>query len=226
MKLIYSGKTKDVYQLENGNVQLKFKDDVTGKDGKFDPGENAVGLTIDGMGNYNVKVTNFFFSKLKENGIKTHFISMDEANDTMEVVKCRPFGKGVEVIHRNYAYGSFLRRYGLYAKAMDPLDNYVEVTLKDDERQDPPITEDGLIALNIMTADEYESLKESTIKIAELITKILKEKDITLVDIKFEFGVDKDGNVLLIDEIAGGNMRAFKDGKQLDPIELSKLILA
>ena len=47
MEKIYEGKTKDVYKLENGNVLLKFKDDVTGKDGVFDPGENAVGLTID-----------------------------------------------------------------------------------------------------------------------------------------------------------------------------------
>ena len=49
-KLVYSGKTKDVFALENGNYLLKFKDDVTGKDGKFDPGENAVGLTIEGVG--------------------------------------------------------------------------------------------------------------------------------------------------------------------------------
>ena len=44
MKKIYEGKTKDVYSLENGNVMLKFKDDCTGKDGVFDPGENSVGL--------------------------------------------------------------------------------------------------------------------------------------------------------------------------------------
>lgn len=45
-KLRYSGKTKDVFALDNGNYELKFKDDVTGKDGVFDPGENAVGLSI------------------------------------------------------------------------------------------------------------------------------------------------------------------------------------
>ena len=44
MKKIYEGKTKDVFSLENGNVMLKFKDDCTGKDGVFDPGENSVGL--------------------------------------------------------------------------------------------------------------------------------------------------------------------------------------
>ena len=47
MEKIYEGKTKTVYSLENGNVLLKFKDDCTGKDGVFDPGENTVGLTIE-----------------------------------------------------------------------------------------------------------------------------------------------------------------------------------
>ena len=55
MKKLYEGKTKDVYQLENGNVLLKFKDDCTGKDGVFDPGENSVGLTIEGIGKANLK---------------------------------------------------------------------------------------------------------------------------------------------------------------------------
>ena len=50
MELVYKGKTKDVYKLEDGNVLLKFKDDVTGEDGVFDPGANTVGLTIEGAG--------------------------------------------------------------------------------------------------------------------------------------------------------------------------------
>ena len=57
MKLTYAGKTKDVYALENGNVLLKFKDDCTGKDGVFDPGENSVGLTIDGIGKANFQTS-------------------------------------------------------------------------------------------------------------------------------------------------------------------------
>ena len=53
-KLVYTGKTKDVFALDNGNYLLKFKDDCTGKDGVFDPGENSVGLTIDGVGDVNL----------------------------------------------------------------------------------------------------------------------------------------------------------------------------
>ena len=55
-KLVYTGKTKNVYALENGNYLLKFKDDCTGKDGVFDPGENSVGLTIDGVGDVNLRI--------------------------------------------------------------------------------------------------------------------------------------------------------------------------
>ena len=74
MKKLYAGKTKDVYELENGNVLLKFKDDCTGKDGVFDPGENTVGLTIDGIGKENLKVSIYYFELLKQAGIKTHYL--------------------------------------------------------------------------------------------------------------------------------------------------------
>ena len=61
MEKLYTGKTKDVYKLENGNVLLKFKDDCTGKDGVFDPGENTVGLTIEGIGKANLKSSIYYF---------------------------------------------------------------------------------------------------------------------------------------------------------------------
>lgn len=77
MKKIYSGKTKDVYELDNDNVLLKFKDDVTGKDGVFDPGENQVGLTIEGAGRSAVRMTKFFYEKLNAMGLNTHFVSAD-----------------------------------------------------------------------------------------------------------------------------------------------------
>ena len=86
MQKIYTGKTKDVYQLENGNVLLKFKDDCTGKDGVFDPGENTVGLTIDGIGKENLKTSIYYFDLLKEAGIKTHYVSANIEEGTMEVL--------------------------------------------------------------------------------------------------------------------------------------------
>ena len=61
MNIVYSGKTKDVYALDNGNYLLKFKDDVTGTDGVFDPGASTVGLTIEGAGKAGLRLTKFFF---------------------------------------------------------------------------------------------------------------------------------------------------------------------
>ena len=93
MKKIYEGKTKDVYSLDNGNVLLKFKDDCTGKDGVFDPGENSVGLTIEGIGKANLETSIHYFELLKEAGIKTHYVSANLEEATMEVLPAECFGK-------------------------------------------------------------------------------------------------------------------------------------
>ena len=114
MEKIYQGKTKDVYKLENGNVLLKFKDDCTGKDGVFDPGENTVGLTIEGIGKANLQTSVYYFEMLKNAGIKTHYVSADIDNATMEVLPATVFGHGLEVICRLVATGRFIRRYGEY----------------------------------------------------------------------------------------------------------------
>lgn len=100
MKKIYEGKTKDVFSLDNGNVLLKFKDDCTGKDGVFDPGENAVGLTIEGIGKANLETSVHYFELLKEAGIKTHYVSANVEEATMEVLPATVFGHGLEVICR------------------------------------------------------------------------------------------------------------------------------
>ena len=93
MEKIYQGKTKDVYSLDNGNVLLKFKDDCTGKDGVFDPGENSVGLTIEGIGKANLQTSVYYFELCKKAGIKTHYVSADIENATMEVLDAECLGK-------------------------------------------------------------------------------------------------------------------------------------
>lgn len=224
MKLTYQGKTKDVYQRQDGNYVLKFKDDVTGVDGVFDPGANTVGLSIEGAGKAGLKLTTYFFEQLNKQGIPTHFIDSHIDEQTMTVKPASVFGKGLEVICRYRAVGSFLRRYGLYAEENQPLDAFVELTLKDDGREDPPITKDALAMLDILTKEEYETLKTLTQQIAGVIKDELAKKDIELYDIKFEFGRDQEtGDILLIDEISGGNMRAYKDGEYIEPLTLEKL---
>lgn len=225
-KLIYTGKTKDVYSLENGNCLLKFKDDCTGKDGVFDPGENSVGLTIDGVGDVNLRMSIYFFEKLNAAGIRTHYVSADLNDTTMEVLPAKVFGKGLEVICRHKAVGSFIRRYGDYIENGADLPDYVEMTFKDDAKGDPLVTKDALVALGIMTDEQYEDIKAMTQKITRIVADDLKEKDLILYDIKFEFGYDPEGKVMLIDEIASGNMRVYKNGEYIDPMTLSELFFA
>ena len=224
LKLLYTGKTKNVYELPNGNCLLLFKDDCTGKDGVFDPGENSVGLTIEGVGDVNLRMSIYYFEKINAAGIKTHYISADLANTTMEVVPVKPFGKGLEVICRNKAVGSFLRRYSDYIEEGADLPSYVEMTFKNDEKGDPLVTGEGLAALGVMSPEMFESMKEQTLKITKIVADDLKSIGLDLWDIKFEFGYNN-GEVILIDEIASGNMRVYKDGKIVDPVELTKLIL-
>ncbi len=225
-KLVYTGKTKNVYALDNGNYLLKFKDDCTGKDGVFDPGENSVGLTIEGVGDVNLRMSIYFFEKVNAAGIRTHYVSADLAQTTMEVLPAKVFGHGLEVICRHKAVGSFIRRYGDYIESGADLPAYVEMTFKDDAKGDPLVTKDGLIVLGIMTGEQYDRIKEMTQQITKIVADDMKEKGLVLYDIKFEFGYDADGNVMLIDEIASGNMRVYKDGEYIDPMTLSKLFFA
>ncbi|ARJ39263.1 phosphoribosylaminoimidazolesuccinocarboxamide synthase [Sporosarcina ureae] len=226
MKLTYSGKTKDVYRLEDGHVLLKFKDDVTGEDGVFDPGANTVGLTIEGAGKSGLRMTKYFFEKLEEQNVPTHYIDADLDEVTMTVKPATVFGKGLEVICRYRAVGSFLRRFGAYAEEGQVLDAYVEVTLKDDERQDPPVSEDALAQLHILTHEEYATLKELTKQISEVVRKEMAEKGLELYDIKLEFGRDPERNIMLIDEISGGNMRVYRGDTYIEPMELEKILFS
>ena len=225
MKKLYTGKTKDVYELENGNVLLKFKDDCTGKDGVFDPGENSVGLTIEGIGKENLKTSIYYFELLKKAGIKTHYVNANIEESTMEVLPGKVFGHGLEIICRLVATGSFIRRYGEYIEDGTKLEGgYVECTFKNDAKGDPLVTAEGLAALGVMSYEMFNQMKAQTLAITKIIAEDLASIGLELWDIKYEFGYNKD-EVILIDEIASGNMRVYKDGVIVDPIELTKLIL-
>ena len=166
-----------------------------------------------------------FFNTLKQAGIKTHYVSANIDDATMEVLPGKVFGHGLEVICRLVATGSFIRRYGEYINDGTPLEGgYVECTFKNDEKGDPLVTKEGLVALGVMSGELFESMKEQTLKITNIIASDLKKIGLDLWDIKFEFGYNN-GEVILIDEIASGNMRVYKDGKIVDPIKLTELIL-
>ena len=223
MRKVYTGKTKDVFALEGGNYLLKFKDDCTGKDGVFDPGENSVGLTIEGVGDVNLRMSIYFFEKLNAAGIRTHYVSANLQDTTMEVLPAKVFGHGLEVICRNKAVGSFIRRYGEYIEDGADLPSYVEMTFKNDAKGDPLVTKEGLVVLGVMTESQYDDIAAMTRRITAVVAEEMEKRGLVLYDIKFEFGYDEKGQVMLIDEIASGNMRVYKDGKYIDPMTLSKL---
>src|SRR5690606_171169 len=162
----------------------KIKDEVTGEDGVIDQGANTVGLTIEGMGKSGLRLTKFFFEKLYGMDIPTHYVDSDIENATMTVLPAEMFGRDVEVICRDRAVSSFLSRYGLYVSEGQPLDSYVEVTLKDDLRNDPLITDDALEMLNIMTKEEYMILVNLTKDIGKVVKEELEKKGLELYDIK------------------------------------------
>src|SRR5690606_5722107 len=135
---------------------------------------------MEGAGQAGLRLTKFFFEKINEAGIPTHYVDSDIEEATMTVTPAAVFGHGLEVICRYRAVGSFLRRYGLYAKEGQPLDAFVEVTVKDDERQDPPISQSALEQLGILSAEEYETLEKLTKQISELVKDELSKKGIEL----------------------------------------------
>lgn len=226
MNLLYKGKTKDVYENNSSQIILKFKDDATGEAGVFDPGANTVGLQIPGSGKSALRVTTYYFEKIKkETDIPTHFISANLNEALMTVTNAEMFGNGLEVICRYRAVGSFLRRYAAYCEEGEPLNALIEITIKDDEREDPPISRDAIIELGLLNKTDYETIKEMTKQISNLVKDDLFSKGLELYDIKLEFGRDKQtGKIILIDEISGGNMRVYKNGVIVEPIDLADIL--
>ena len=225
MKLIKEGKTKNVYALPDGNYLLKLKDDATGKDGKFDPGENQVGLSIEGLGKKSLELTRHYFEKLNALGVPTHYVESDPVGVTMTVRPAEFFGNGgLELICRLRAVGSFYKRYGGYVKEGEKLDYLVEFTLKDDGRGDPPASKSTLVELGICTEAEAETLRALTKKITAVIREDLADNGVELYDIKLEFG-KVNGEIALIDEISGGTMRCYHNGRLLAPTEINGFVI-
>lgn len=221
-KMIVQGKTKDVFLQENGRLRLYFKDTVTGREGEIDPGADEVLGEIGGKGNASLRLSTYFFNLLHTFGLPTHFISAHPEENSMIVRRANSFN--LEVICREKAYGSFIRRYGHYVQEGTPLPSLVEFTLKDDARGDPLITEDALIALKILSREVIRFLKHTTRRAASLIQSDLLRKGLELIDIKLEFG-EIDGQVIIIDEISGDSMRVMKRNRILAAKELCNLIL-
>ncbi|NPA17359.1 phosphoribosylaminoimidazolesuccinocarboxamide synthase [Persephonella sp.] len=204
---LYEGKAKIIYATdEPDKVIAYYKDSATA----FDAVKKA---TIQGKGELNNKIASFFFSLLNEKGIPTHFIKqLSDREMLIYRVEIIP----VEVVVRNIAAGSIVRRLGIPEKTkFDP--PLVEFYLKNDELHDPIICEQHIYAMDLAKPEEVAKMKELALKVNEILKEFMEKQGIILVDFKLEFG-RKNGEIVLADEISPDTCRFWdaKTGESLD----------
>ncbi|KAB7672436.1 phosphoribosylaminoimidazolesuccinocarboxamide synthase [Bacillus sp. B1-b2] len=197
--LLYEGKAKRVYQTSDENiVWLEYKDSATAFNGEKK-------ATINGKGRLNNEITSLLFQKLKDFGIPSHFVErLSETEQLVKKVDIIP----LEVVVRNLAAGSFSKRLGI-EEGLPLSKPLVEFYYKDDSLGDPLITEDHIEELKLASKEEVEFLKIKALEVDEVLIRFFSELGIILVDYKLEFGIDKDGNILLADEISPDTCRLW-----------------
>ena len=204
MTQIIQGKVKTVFETSEPNqVLIQYEDKVTAGNGrKVDFPE--------GKGEVCCKISEFLFKKLEERGIPTHYISTVPVSimccKRVEIIP-------IEVVVRNIAAGSIVRQTTLEEGQIInwPL---VEFYLKDDEKDDPLLTEDRVKLMGY--GDEIRLLQQQAREINAILKETFNNIGLTLVDFKLEFGYDTEGNLLLADELSPDGMRLWKDGKSFD----------
>ena len=203
MKIVYEGKAK--YLAEGpkpGTLLMVFKDTVTAGDG-------AKRAELPGKGSLCKGISSVLFLHLHEHGIPTHYLGETEEGLLVRQVRIIP----LEVVVRNLATGSIVRRLGLEkGKPFSP--PLFELFYKNDALHDPFICEDHAVMLGLATKEEIARLRELALKANQVLYDFFAGRGFTLVDIKFEFGYDPDGNLVLADEISPDTFRLWKTGTQ------------
>ena len=235
-KLLYRGKTKDVFAEESPGpferVRFVFTDRVTLNDqGVVDPGGNNVAeATVKGQAEACLKMTSAIFRELSEKGFATHMVSYDLAGLSMVVKKANLFSPGLEWVGRWVATGSFVRRYSSIPSCRDGfrLPSPVwEITLKDDSAGDPLIAPSAITALGLMDPATLENLLAANDRVMRALREMFSARGLDLWDIKIEWGLDGNGQPLLIDEVSPGCCRAFKEGagERVTGLELAEYFI-
>lgn len=206
-ELLYEGKAKKVFLTQKENVYIvEYKDDATAFNGEKKD-------VIAGKGPINNQVSSILFSFLEEKGIPTHFLeNIDKRHMRVKAVKIIP----LEVIVRNVSAGSFSRRLGVKEGSLlkKPV---LEFCLKDDALGDPLINEDHVLALELATKEEIQTIKKYAQEINAHLSAFFKARNLLLVDFKLEFGIFE-GSVILADEISPDTCRLWdkKTGEKRD----------
>ncbi len=208
LKQRYEGKAKKVFATNDPELFIvAYKDDATA----FNAQKKG---TILNKGIVNNAVTAKIFAMLEAKGIPTHFIKkLNEREQLVRAVKIIP----VEVIVRNFAAGSFAKRYGVDEGC--PLEpTVVEWCYKSDVLSDPPMNDDTAIALGWATAAELSELRELSLKINSLLSEFFRVRSLRLIDFKLEFGRTASGDIVLADEISPDTCRLWdsRSGERLD----------
>lgn len=207
-KFLYEGKAKKIYATDDPDkVIVYYKDDATAGNGEKKG-------TIADKGIINNELTSYLFEMLASQGVKTHFIEkLNEREQLCWKLDIVP----LEVITRNIIAGSMAKRLGLEEGTM-PKKMIQEFSYKDDDLGDPLINSDHAVAIGAATEEEVAEILEVTAKINQILSDAFKKEGILLVDFKIEFGRDKDGNLMLADEITPDTCRLWdaETKKKLD----------
>ncbi|MBL0847434.1 phosphoribosylaminoimidazolesuccinocarboxamide synthase [Mammaliicoccus fleurettii] len=199
MSLLYEGKAKRVFNTEQeGILRIEYKDEVTA-------GNGAKKDEMIGKGRLNNLITSKIFGILKQKGVSSHFI--EQISDTEQLVKSVDIFP-LEVVVRNVAAGSICKRLG-FEKGHTFKQPLLELFFKKDELNDPLITDDHVALLNIASTEQLSTIKDEALKVNEVLSKVMNEMNLILVDYKIEFGITKDGQILLADEISPDTCRIW-----------------
>jgi phosphoribosylaminoimidazole-succinocarboxamide synthase len=199
---IYEGKAKDLYEgPEPGTLVQYFKDDATA-------GNGAKHDIIDGKGVLNNRISEFIFTKLNTLGIPTHFIRrINMREQLIKEVEIIP----LEVVVRNVAAGSLVKRLGLEAGTQLPR-SIIEFYYKDDALNDPMVSEEHITAFGWATPAELDDIMSLAIRVNDFLTGLFMGVGIQLVDFKIECGRLYEGDlmrIVLADEISPDNCRLW-----------------
>jgi phosphoribosylaminoimidazole-succinocarboxamide synthase len=198
-QMLYEGKAKKIFATQDSSKLIQeFKDSLTAfnaqKKGSFE-----------GKGEVNLKITSAIFKFLGQNKIPTHFIErLNDKDMLVEKLKMIP----LEVVVRNVAAGSFTARLGVPEGRLlkKPL---VEFYFKDDKLNDPLVTDDQILLLDIADENQIAELKKLALQINALLKSLFDRIGITLIDFKIEFGVNEKGQLILADEISPDSCRLW-----------------
>ena len=197
--LLYSGKAKNLFSIEDENVIIaQYKDQATALNG-------VKKEQIAGKGQLNSQISSFIFEKLNAAGVATHFIKkISETEQLNKKVKIIP----LEVVLRNVTAGSFSKRFGV-KEGIQLEKPIVEFYYKNDDLDDPFINDEHVKFLKLANDEDIAYIKAETRRINKLLSDWFHQIGLKLIDFKLEFGFDKDGKIILADEFSPDNCRLW-----------------